>query len=433
MESENQDSQIPDTNYAEELVNEFKNKFGSHPVRVKRFALTQQDKIETETKLILASDKYNFTREYATFYAHIYQFILSEGLFRAPLSVLIEDLQIYAKFFNKTIEPPFDELIDTVITYYIQSIQFLNDIYYELSKYLIQKRAQDWKEDLLRSYALNDYFKPILKILLEKFPSLPVRFITAIAWTFLQRFVAKNPFKDKDKLESIYLNKYYKEIEKEYPDLDGDVYIYDLAFKFLLKPNWEILNEMIKDEVERLKAEFEQQKEIMRKETKDRKAAEGRRISQTDTYKNQISVRIFELFKFDQELDEKKENLIIKVFSGLMRRVVVEKWTHVAIEPQHVDEFKKDIFDFIYSEIVEYPFFFAKAYAFTPKSKFYMPNVIHKPMDEILAEFKEDPKLALQYKDVFREELFKGFTGGADFDLISKNFIEILKKSKRTE
>ena len=136
MESENLESQESGTNYAEELVTEFKNKFGSHPVRVKRFALTQQDKIESETKKLLTSDEYSFSKEYATFYAHIYQFILSEGLFRAPLSVLIDDLQIYAKFFNKAIEPPFDELIDTVITYYIQSIQstIINSVIRQLKR-----------------------------------------------------------------------------------------------------------------------------------------------------------------------------------------------------------------------------------------------------------------------------------------------------------
>ena len=188
--------------------------------------------------------------------------------------------------------------------------------------------------------------------------------------------------------------------------------------------------DMIAEEVEKLKVQLKQDTEIMIKEAESRKVNEKRSLGATDAYKSQVSIKLFELFKFNQEFTDAKIDTVVKAFSNMMRRVAIEKWNYVAIESGNVTIFKQEIEEYLWPELKEFPIIIAKAFGVPPKSKFYEPHRIEKTFDEVWAEFQQDSSLIENYKNQFFEELFKGFTGGANFELIAQNLVNILKRAK---
>ena len=167
-----------DKSSGDNLVNEFKNKFGSHQVRIEKFAITQKTEIDRLTEQIIKVR--SLEEDEAHFYAHIYQFVISEGLFSSPVLDFIEDLKTICQEFGYPIEKnPYDDIIENAVTPFIQILLFMSDINYDLSSYLIQRISQGWEEQLSQSYALNDFLKPAVVTLIDKFPKLNLPFIAA--------------------------------------------------------------------------------------------------------------------------------------------------------------------------------------------------------------------------------------------------------------
>ena len=412
------------------LVNEFKTKFGSQPVRIEKFAITQKAEIDRLTEQIIKMR--SLVEDEAHFYAHIYQFVISEGLFTSTVLDFIEDLTTICQEFGYPIEKnPYDEIIEKAVTPFIQALLFMSNINYDLSTYLIQRVSQGWEEQLAQSYALNDFLKPLVVTLIDKFPNVSLRFIAALAWASFQRYSTRKVTNDPTKkFKPQSLNEIYQYVCAEYPDVKDKIYAYDIAYKYVLKPNWHHFMDMISEEVEKLQTQLKQDKEVMRKEVESRKASEKRALRATDAYNNQVSVNLFELFKFNQEITPAKVDTIIKAFSGMMRRVAIEKWGYVAVEGGNVSIFKQEVEDYLWPELTDFPIIIAKAFGVPPKSKFYEPHRVNKTFDQVWEEFQQDPSVIENYKQKFSEELFRGFTGGANFDLIAQNLVNILKRAK---
>lgn len=410
-----------DTKTGSNIVEEYKNKFGSHPVRIERFKITQQNRIKQTASLILQTNG-SLNQERAEFFSLIYEFLKTEDLYSEPVDIFLDDFNLISEEFGFSLEnSPQNDIIANVVTPYIQTLKFQTDIYFDLSRWLIQRLGQGWDPELSRSYALNDFFKPLMNTLIEKFPNVKINFLIALSWTTLARYISKQ------KNERIKLQDKYIFVNSSYPkDFTGTKFAFDLGFKFLLKPNWSSFLEMIANEVEKVKQNIALERELMLKESQAVKAAQvaTAQADPIDDAKNAIAMKLNELFGFGYELNESKENQIEKAVSLFLRRVALQEFGHVAAE--NVEPIKKAMIDFIWPEVQEYPLIIAKGV--NVKSKFYDPN--YKDPEELMEEFEKNPASMVSFKQNLFDKIFAGYQGGADYDTIAKNFVSIVKEAK---
>ena len=404
------------------LVDEFKSKFGAHPVRIERFKITQSSRIE-KTTLEIKEQQSSLDQKMAEFISLIFEFLVSEDLYQSDVFTFIDDFKLIAQYLGHPLDHSLEEeLISKVVTPFIQALKFQTDIYFDLSRWLIQRLGQNWDIELARSYALNDFFKPLMVILIEKFPNVKLSFITAMAWTTLDRYVNKG-----SQIQQVRLNDKLTQVMDSYPEnLIGKNYSFDLAYKYLLKPNWENILSLVHDEVEKLKKNLEIEREIMIKEQQAVQSAQQQQTDPIDEAKSKVSMKIFELFGFNYEINPDKELQIEKALSLLLRRMALKEFGHVAAES--IEPLKKGLEEFLWPEIVEHPIIVAKG--INVKSKFYDPS--YKDPEEVLEEIKNNPAyIETHFKEKFFQKLFSGYRGGADYDTIAKNFVQILKDAKK--
>jgi hypothetical protein len=400
------------------IVDEYKSKFGSHPVRIERFKITQQSKISATAEYLTKSG----ITERSEFYALIYEFLATEDLYHEKITVFMEDFGLICEEFGHPLDRSLeDEIIADVVTPYIQALKFQTDIFFDLSRWLIQKLGQGWDPMLARSYATNDYFKPLMTTLIEKFPHVKITFLSAMAWTTLARYI------NRDESINIKLIDKIQQVRENYPnELTGTKYAFDLAFRFLLIPNWNLILKLIDNEVEKVKKSIEIEREIMQKESQAVKAAQvaAAQADPIDDAKNAVAMKINELFGFGYEINESKESQIEKAFALFLRRVALKEFGHVAAET--VEPIKKAVEDFIWPEVLEHPIIIAKG--INVKSKFYDPN--YKDPEMLMEEFTNNPSYIEEFRGKFFDKIFSGYRGGADYDTLAKNFVQIIKSAK---
>lgn len=410
-----------ETKTGSNIVEEYKNKFGSHPVRIERFKITQQNRIKQTADLFLQTNG-SLTQERADFYSLIYEFLKTEDLYAEPVEIFLEDFNLISQEFGFSLdESKEDDIIVNVVTPYIQTLKFQTDVYFDLSRWLIQRLGQGWDLELSRSYALNDFFKPLMNTLIEKFPNVKINFLAALSWTTLARYISKQ------KNERIKLQDKYIFVNSSYPkDLNGTKFAFDLGFKFLLKPNWPSFLELIATEVEKVRQNIALERELMLKESQAVKAAQvaAAQTDPIDDAKNAVAMKLNELFGFGYELNESKENQIEKAVSLFLRRVALKEFGHVAAE--NVEPIKKAMVDFIWPEVKGYPLIITKGV--NVKSKFYDPT--YKDSEELMEEFEKDPSLIETFKQKLFDKIFSGYKGGADYDTIARNFVAIIREAK---
>jgi hypothetical protein len=407
------------------IVSEFKQKFGSHPAKLERFQITQKTKIQETENYLIQELQGKISLDRAELVALIYEFLVSEDLIHEPVLVFLEDFKIICENFGFGFETSTkEELIEKVVTPYLQVLKFQTEIYFELSRWLIQRLGQGWDMELARSYAINDFLKPLMRTIIESYPSVNLKFLAAMAWTTLERYTNKgteNHIKIADKLE----------ILENYPDVQGSKFAYDLAYMYLLKPNWDHLLNMISKEIERLKETIKIEREIMLKEQQATKIAQEAtaKADPVDDAKNQVSMKLNELFSFGYAWNDNRESQIFRALSLLLRRMSLREFGHVAAED--ITPLRKELEEFIWPEMIEYPSIIA--YGLNIKSKFYDPH--YKESDEILEQFHKEGKTYydMEFKEKFFQKLFEGYRGGADYDTISKNFCRIIKIAKLNE
>lgn len=403
------------------IVDEYKNKFGSQPVKIERFKITQQSRITKTASKLIESDA-NLQQDRAEFFALIYEYLATEELYNEQVNIFMQDFSLICQEFGYPMDTSFeDEIIEHVVTPYIQTLKFQTDIYFDLSRWLIQRLGQGWNKELARSYALNDFFKPLMATLIEKFPTVKLTFLVALSWTTLLRYI------NKQKEISINLDKKFSEVTDSYPnELKGTKFSFDLGYKYLLKPNWDGFLEMINSEAEKVKQSIAIEREIMLKESQAVKVAQEAtaQADPIDDAKNAVAMKLNELFGFGYEINESKEQQIEKALALFLRRVALREFGHVAAESS--EPIRKATEEFLWPEILEYPIIIAKG--INVKSKFYDPN--YKDSEMLMEEFSEHPELIEPYKQKFFEKLFSNYQGGADYGAIAKNFVEIIKLAK---
>lgn len=143
----------------------------------------------------------------------------------------------------------------------------------------------------------------------------------------------------------------------------------------------------------------------------------------------QLDRTFFELFdeKFGKKnkLTPQREDSILRSFSTILRRMAMEIWGHVAAE--EITPIREKLEEYLWPEIVDYPIIVAKGVVAAP-SKYYDPR--QKSFQEVWIEFRNNPKIIEDYKEKFFDTLFQGFKGGANYELISKNLVQIFKNAK---
>lgn len=411
------------------LVEEYRQKFGSHPIRIERFRITQRGRITRESKKLIQDGQYN--EEEAQFYTLIHEFLVAEDLYPAPVEVFIEDFLTIATGMGYPVgSTAQEEVIEYVVTPYIKSLQFLKDVFFDLSRWSIQRVSQGWDIELCKAYALNDFLKPLMVTLVENFPNVELHFLAALAWATFVRYIKKREIKEGElDVRDITIKAFYKTVNLEYPEeLTGSVYCFDVAYKFLLNKNWDDFMAMIEPEVKKLHEQFERDKEIMRIEQNARKASEARAADPIAESKNRVGMKIFELFGFNQELTLDKEQAIEKAFSLMVRRMALQIFGHVSAEDP--GPIREKVAEFLWPEIKEHPEIIAFGIV-GAKTKFYEPG--RKDPDFLMEDFKANPSEMDQYQEKFLERLFSGYTGGAEYEKIARNFIDILRQAKDTE
>jgi len=407
------------------IVSEFKERFGSHPIRIERFKITQKSKITETTNFLIQELAGGISLERADLISLIFEFLVSESLYDEDVLVFFEDFKLICHYFGFEFEvSPKEDVIEQVVTPYIQTLKFQTDIYFDLTRWLIQRIGQGWDNQLARSYTINDYFKPLMKTIIDKFPRVNLKFLCAMAWTTLERYTTRGSeiqIKINDKLI----------ILEEYPDVKGSKFAYDLAFMYLLKPNWDKIISMIQPEIEKFKESLKIERDIMVREQQATKAAQEA-TAKTDPVNdamNKVSMKLNELFGFGYDWNDNRESQIFKAMNLLLRRISLKIYGHVAAE--EFEPIKNNIEKLLWPEMIEYPNIIA--FGINVKGKFYDPEF--KEPDEILEQFNEDRKnyYDSNFKEKFFAKLVQGYRGGADYDTISKNFCHILKTAKENE
>ncbi|MHA2364955.1 MAG: hypothetical protein ACXAC7_13445, partial [Candidatus Hodarchaeales archaeon] len=364
---------------SESIVSEFKQKFASHRVRIERFRITQRGRISRVSRDLLEK---GYSEEDSFLYSLIYAYLVSEDLTNTSIDVFIEDFKLIAKEFGFPIgESTVDRIIEKVVTPFIQIMYFQKEINFELSKYLIQRISQLWPESLTRSYTLNDFFKPLMVTMKDQLPNVKLRFLGTLAWVTLERYTEKN----NEEMANKTINDYYEVVKQEYPDLNKKVFCFDFALLFLLEKNWPNLMALVQPEVDKLRKQFELDRERMRKEQKAREKAKERKSDPIAEAQGRVSLKIYELFHFKQDFSTDKEYAIEKGFSLLLRRMALDIWGHVAAES--VEPIRERVEEFIWPEIKIYPVIVSRN--IYVKSKFYVPNA--KSHQEIYEELASDP------------------------------------------
>ena len=105
--------------------------------------------------------------------------------------------------------------------------------------------------------------------------------------------------------------------------------------------------------------------------------------------------------------------------------MAMEIWGHVAAE--EIAPIRKKLEEYLWPEIIDYPIIVAKGVVAAP-SKYYDPR--QKSFQEVWIEFRNNPKIIEDYKEKFFDTLFQGFTGGADYERVSRNLVQIFKNAK---
>lgn len=404
------------------IVDEYKNKFGSQPVKIERFKITQRGRIAKTAEAIRNIEPL-ISMERSDFFSLIYEYLATEELYTEKVGVFMQDFALICTEFGYPLDTSFeDEIIEHVVTPYIQALKFSTDIYFDLSRWLIQRLGQGWDPELARSYALNDFFKPLMTTLIEKFPKVKLTFLAALAGTTLVRYVNK-----RNEEFTARLDEKLAEVSSSYPnDLAGTKYAFDLGYKYLLKPNWNEFLEMIANEVEKVKQSIEIERELMLKESQAMKAAQeaAAQADPIDDAKNAVAMKLNELFGFNYELNPSKEQQIEKAVALFLRRVALKEFGHVAAE--QTEPIKKAMEEFLWPEVQEYPVLIAKG--INVKSKFYDPT--YKDPELLLEEIEDDPTIIDSFKERFFNKIFSSYKGGADYESIAKSFVEIIKLAK---
>ena len=262
-----------------------------------------------------------------------------------------------------------------------------------------------------------------MKTIIDQFPKVNIKFLCAMAWTTLERYTTRGTN------NQVRLGEKLAILTTEYPEVEGSKFAYDLAFMYLLKPNWENILQMIDKEIQKLKEAIKAEREIMLKEQQATKvvAEATAQADPVDDAKSKLSLKLNELFGFGYEWNDSRESQISKAMSLLLRRVSLREFGHVAAES--VEPIKKELESFLWPEIIEYPRIIA--YGLNVKSKFYDPT--YKDPLDLLEELQENPSKITECKDKFFNRLFQGYRGGADYDTISTNLCQLLKIAKTTE
>ncbi|MFW9929748.1 MAG: hypothetical protein ACFFD1_10185 [Candidatus Thorarchaeota archaeon] len=143
----------------------------------------------------------------------------------------------------------------------------------------------------------------------------------------------------------------------------------------------------------------------------------------------QLNRSLFELFdeKFGKknELTPQREDSIIRSVSTVLRRFAMEIWGHVSTE--EIEPLRKKAMEYLWPEVVDYPIIIAKGVV-AARSKYYDPR--QKSFEEVWVEFRNNPKIIEDYKEKFFDALFQGFKGGANYELIGKNLVQIFRNAK---
>ncbi|MHA2104770.1 MAG: hypothetical protein ACW981_15185 [Candidatus Hodarchaeales archaeon] len=116
---------------------------------------------------------------------------------------------------------------------------------------------------------------------------------------------------------------------------------------------------------------------------------------------------------------------IVRSFSTIVRRMAMEIWGHVAAE--EVAPLRQKVEEFLWPEILDYPIIVAKGVVAAP-SKYYDPR--KKSFQEVWIEFRNNPKVIEDYKENFFDALFQGFNGGANYEQLAKNLVQIFTNAK---
>ena len=317
-----------------EVTSEFTEKFGRLSSRVRGIMGSQPYEISKKLEQALRDQRgapilENLEEEDQKVLVATALIATIEEIIPVSIGTAVRDLALYAEVqdiplegigknqetFADKVEPLFRNLHDAI------------SIFLESSGFLIMRLSAGWEEELVKSFVIVDFWKPMLTRMIKESPKgeetdarLAASIIMFAAKAYFQR---RERAKDGEITTTHSIFEEYESIKTMYPEVRGTSFAFDAAWKILSKEIWEEFRGLVQEKIDEHTKAFEEdkaQREAFRRAAIERESEE----QSDDRYGAQIEMRLFEVFTQGNPLDEKKRRNLVYSIDVLIRRVLVD-------------------------------------------------------------------------------------------------------------
>ncbi|MFW9992812.1 MAG: hypothetical protein ACFFD4_12255 [Candidatus Odinarchaeota archaeon] len=402
------------------MTDEFRSKYGNMASRIHMLSITQGERIQEIAERITILDQCKgMDQENINFLATLYVFVITEEVLLVPPSAFLADFFEYARLQRKQIDQlDRNEVIGALFSPFVRSLVLASKIIFEMTGYLINRLGIGWKIEMIQSFILNDYYKPMIQKAAEITPNIDARFVAAMTRMMAEDYIDRRTrILEGKALSNLSITRFYKEFLKLYPLDRGDDIHFDLAWKLVFLPMWDKTMILVELEVEK----FKEKVQLAKEEMEQHYEAEKKRTSTQytdDFYLSMIQMKLYEIFKGKQDIDDQKERSIINAVDVMIRRYAIDKYGKIGFEK---DELVGTVVKMLYGTVKDYPIIAGALLDYTMK-----PVAMRA---ENASEFLEE------HDGYLRKEFIKRLTTGhkdrINAMIMAEEFVKLLKEAKK--
>ncbi|MHA1167960.1 MAG: hypothetical protein ACTSP4_09400 [Candidatus Hodarchaeales archaeon] len=401
-----------------EMTDEFKQKYGNMTSRLHMLSITQPEKVESIADTMGEIDL-DAIKPRVKFFANLYLFILTEEILLVPPGAFIDDFLQYIRLRGKEItQLEESSIIKDYFTPFTNSLVLSSKITFEMIGYLINRLGIGWKIEMIKSFILNDYFKPLMHQVAELNPGLDVRYVAAIVRLMVEDFMDRRTrILEGKAMSNLTIKQFYESYARSYPVSEGEDIYFDMAWKLVFQPTWDKTMLLVEIEVEKFKEKVAKAKEEMDHHYEAEKKRKATQYTD-DYYLSLIQMKLYELFKGKQDVDDQKEKGIINAVDVMIRRYAIDKYGKIGFEK---DELVETVVQMLYGAIKDYPIIAGPLLDFPQRAAAMRADSAL----EFIAEHDED----------LRKKFIKRLTGKhkdkLNARIMAEEFVRLLKDSKK--
>ncbi len=409
-----------------ETTDEFRVKFTGLKNKLKTLQYTQIDKIlELGEELAEYPLTKALSNEWRLFLSNVYLYVITEEILLVEQNLFIEDFYLWAEKLNVNLlseiedEEEREKIIENVVKPYVQSLSGASEIIQEMMRYLILKLGIKWEEELIASYVLNDFLKPMMLRIMNLAPEMDIRLQAAIGKAMIDEYLdRKERFKHGQEMGEVYVKPYYEKYLESYPLTAGEDLAFDTAWKLIFTPSWEKIQEAVKNEVAKLQETLETKHEEMQQHFKAAKKHGSVKYTD-DYYLSMIQLKLTEIFTLDNEIDTKREKSLISATDVMLRRKMIDTTGFASAEREVMIKLTISL---LWESVYEHP-------------QIIVPTI--QPEDINKIRHVEDPAAWIKenedrLKEGFKRYIFQGLGFNPGYMDMGQAYVSLLKKAQRS-